>query len=619
MPETRGKIPRDVEMQNTLCGSWEDMSAQRSGNEGGTDEELPKRQQWSSQLDFMLSCIGYSVGLGNVWRFPYLCYINGGGVFLIPYLLTLLLAGIPCYMMEVALGQFMKQGGIGAWKITPLFIGIGYSSIVVVFYSNVYYTIILAWAIYYLIQSFTTTELPWASCGHIWNSASCQKQVSCLNSSFGHSNSTLFNISNRNCGKTNGSSPILQYWENNVLRDSGSLNITGSVNWDLFPCLIAAWLMIFLCICRDLRATEKVMYFTAIFPYVMLLALFLRSVMLPGAVDGILYYIKADWSKLANPKVWRDACTQIFLSYGLGFGSLPALGSYNAFNSNCYRNSIILAIINSATSVFAGFLVFSVLGFMAKEQGVAISDVAQSGPGLAFIAYPQAVALMPLSQLWASLFFFMLILLGLDTQFVGVQSFVTAFTDLFPKTLRTQLRKNIFLIVCCTIKFLLGIYLITSGGIYIFQLIDSFAVSGVALLWQMFWESIIISWVYGAERFVCDIARMVGFKPTFLLKWCWAVFTPLLCLSTVIFNFAQDQSPTYKKYVYPAWGEAIGWLMALSSMLCMPCTLLFLLLREKEGSLKQRWRLLNKPIFGAHITNEQWSISNGASVEHRHQ
>uniref|UniRef100_A0A8C4N4X8 Transporter n=1 Tax=Eptatretus burgeri TaxID=7764 RepID=A0A8C4N4X8_EPTBU len=541
MSETGEKTPRDVEMQNTLCGSWEDVSVLRSENEGDTDEELPKRQQWSSQLHFMLSCIGYSVGLGNVWRFPYLCYINGGGVFLIPYLLTLLLAGIPCYMMEVALGQFMKQGGIGAWNITPLFIGIGYSSIVVVFYSNIYYTIILAWAIYYLVQSFTLEELPWASCGHVWNSASCRKQVGCLNSSFGHFNSTLFNISNRNCGNTNSSSSssssILQYWENKVLHDSGSLSITGSVNWELFPCLVAAWLLIFLCICRDLRATEKVMYFTALFPYVMLFALFLRSVMLPGAVDGILYYIKADWSKLAKPKVWRDACTQIFLSFGLGYGSLPALGSYNDFNNNCYRNSIILAVINSATSVFAGFLVFSVLGFMAKEQGIQISDVAQSGPGLAFIAYPQAVALMPLSQLWASLFFFMLILLGLDTQFVGVQAFVTAFTDLFPKTLKTQLRKNIFLSVCCIMKLLLGIYLITSG--------------------------------------------------------------------TVIFNLAQHQRLMYKKYVYPAWGEAIGWLMALSSMLCMPCTLLFLLLREKEGSWKQRWRSLNKPIFGPHITSEQ--------------
>uniref|UniRef100_A0A8C4PW62 Uncharacterized protein n=1 Tax=Eptatretus burgeri TaxID=7764 RepID=A0A8C4PW62_EPTBU len=157
----------------------------------------------------------------------------------------------------------------------------------------------------------------------------------------------------------------------------------------------------------------------------MLFVLFVRSVTLPGASVGIMYYLRPDWSKLGHPRIWMDASTQIFYSYALGFAALGTLGSYNSFHTNCYRHSITLAIINSSTSFFGGFLVFSVLGFMAQEQGVHISEVATSGPGLAFIAYPKAVALMPLAPLWAALFFLMLILLGLDSQVTYIGFFLS--------------------------------------------------------------------------------------------------------------------------------------------------------------------------------------------------
>uniref|UniRef100_UPI00358F7F40 sodium- and chloride-dependent creatine transporter 1-like isoform X2 n=1 Tax=Myxine glutinosa TaxID=7769 RepID=UPI00358F7F40 len=477
-------VPREVE-SGLSEDSWD-----------SEENELPKRQQWSGQFDFMLSCIGYAVGLGNVWRFPYLCYVNGGGVFLIPYVLMVVISGMPCFVMEVSLGQFMRKGGIAMWGIAPLFRGVGFSSVVVVFFSNIYYVVILAWSIYFLVHCFNMGELPWASCGHKWNTPACQEHIQCVNMSSAVGD--LSNATNRTCGLLNGSvSPVVEFWERNVLRVSSGLDETGTLSWGLVLCMIAAWIFVYLCLWKGIRSTEKVVYFTATFPYIMLFALFVRSMMLEGAYNGIVYYLRPDWTKLSHPKVWVDACTQVFLSYGLGYASIATLGSFNSFHTNCYRNSIILAVINSGTSVFAGFLVFAVLGFMAHEQGVAISAVAQSGPGLAFIAYPQAVALMPLSQLWAALFFFMLILLGLDTQFVGVEAFITAVTDVFPEFLRGKGKREIFLAVCCFVKLLLGLYMVTEGGIYLFQLIDLFAVSGVTLLWQVFWQCIVVAWVYG--------------------------------------------------------------------------------------------------------------------------
>uniref|UniRef100_A0A3Q0RGA0 Solute carrier family 6 member 8 n=1 Tax=Amphilophus citrinellus TaxID=61819 RepID=A0A3Q0RGA0_AMPCI len=191
---------------------------------------------------------------------------------------------------------------------------------------------------------------------------------------------------------------------------------------------------------------------------------------------------------------------------------------------------------------------------MAAEQGVDISQVAESGPGLAFIAYPKAVSLMPVAPLWAALFFFMLLLLGLDSQ----------------------------------------------GGMYVFQLFDYYSASGMTLLWQAFWECIVVAWVYGADRFMDDVARMIGYRPFPWMKWCWSFITPCVCMGIFLFHMVNYKPLTYNNvYVYPWWGEVIGWCMALSSMLCIPVSLLYKLFRAK-GTFKERWNHLTTPVWGAH-------------------
>uniref|UniRef100_A0A8C4QWG1 Transporter n=1 Tax=Eptatretus burgeri TaxID=7764 RepID=A0A8C4QWG1_EPTBU len=532
------------------------------------------RQTWSRQMDFILSCVGLAVGLGNVWRFPYLCYKNGGGVFLIPYVIIAFIGGIPIFFLEIALGQFMKQGSIGVWRIAPLFQGLGVSSMVIIFFCNTYYIMVLAWGLYYLVHCFAST-LPWSTCSNSWNTGACSERL-------GPGRCSLpFN-------DTAQVSPIVEFWEIKVLRITSGLDNMGKLNWHLLLCLAVIWILVYFCVWKGVKSTGKVVYFTATFPYVVLLILFVRGITLPGAYHGIMYYLQPDWSKLAEPQVWIDAGTQIFFSYTIGLGVLSALGSYNHFHNNCYRDAFMLSLVNSGTSFFAGFVVFSTLGFMANEQGIDISKVAESvRPGLAFIAYPKAVSMMPVAPVWAALFFVMLLLLGLDSQFVGVEGFVTGVSDLFASQLHGSYRREAFVAICCLISFLIAISMVMEGGMYVFQLFDHYSASGMTLLWQACWECIVVAWVYGGDRFMDDVAHMIGYKPFPWMKWCWAFITPCVCMGIFVFNLVHYKRLMYNKtYLYPVWGDAIGWAMALASMSCIPGVAIFRLVRAK-GSLRE--------------------------------
>lgn len=601
VPTANGSLVATVALGSVAC--TEKKGGVVPDGTGARPAPYPERETWTRQMDFIMSCVGFAVGLGNVWRFPYLCYKNGGGVFLIPYLLIVFVGGIPIFFLEIALGQFMKAGSINVWNIAPLFKGLGYASMVIVFFCNTYYIMVLAWGFYYLIHSFSSS-LPWASCDNPWNTPSCSEifhQISCNSS---HANGSFVNVSipgNSSCTNlTDIRSPIIEFWENKVLNISSGLDEPGSISWELTLCLMAVWILVYFCVWKGVKSTGKIVYFTATFPYVVLIILFVRGVTLPGAYDGIMYYIKPDWSKLQEAQVWIDAGTQIFFSYAIGLGALTALGSYNRFNNDCYKDAFVLALINSGTSFFAGFVVFSILGFMAAEQGVDISQVAESGPGLAFIAYPKAVSLMPVAPLWAALFFFMLLLLGLDSQFVGVEGFVTGILDLFPARYHHRYKREIAVALCCALCFIIDLSMVTQGGMYVFQLFDYYSASGMTLLWQAFWECVVVAWVYGADRFMDDVARMIGYRPVPWMKWCWSFITPCVCMGIFLFHLVNYKPLTYNNdYIYPWWGEVIGWCLALSSMLCIPVSVLYKLFRAK-GSFSQRWAYLTTAVWGAH-------------------
>ncbi|XP_019748349.1 sodium- and chloride-dependent GABA transporter 2-like [Hippocampus comes] len=536
---------------------------------------LEERGRWSSKVEFLLAVAGNIVGLGNVWRFPYLCYKNGGGAFLVPYLVFAVLCGVPLFLLETTMGQHTQEGAITCWrKLCPLAEGIGYGGELILLYTCMTYMVVLAWTLFYLFSSFKS-PLPWSTCDNYWNTADC------------------FDVTTMN--HTNGTSAATEFWELRVLKISGGIEEIGSIRWEMLLCLLAIWVICYFCIWKGVKSTGKVVYFTATFPYVMLLILLIRGLSLPGARQGVEFYLLPDPTRLADPQVWLDAVSQIFFSYGLGVGSLTVLGSYNTHNNNCYKDCFWLCLLNSCTSVVAGFAVFSVLGFMAHEQGVPIAEVAESGPGLAFIAYPQAVAMMPLPRVWSISFFIMLLLLGLDTQFVGMETVMTSIADMFPAAMRRRGGREGFLLLFSLTCFLLQLVMITEGGMYVFQIFDYYACNGACVLFLCVFESLAVGWIFGAERLCGIIADMTGQRANPFFKICWRYLTPLLSLGSFIYSLVEYQPLTFNRwYVYPNWAYALGWITAFSSILFVPAWALYKLSTTK-GTLSQRLQRLCWP------------------------
>ncbi|KAL8577398.1 hypothetical protein ACOMHN_060220 [Nucella lapillus] len=576
------------------------------------------------------------------------------GAFLIPYMVAVLLGGVPMFFLEVSLGQFMSEGGIGPWKISPLFQGIGFATTIIVFLLNCEYNIILTWAFYYVFSSFNSV-LPWSHCNNDWNTVNCTTfdRLSdtsgdrAYNLTAAASNISAIALGDIADVTANMSRPVMdpvtEFWEQTtcnifphevppdlpsllpdwisshklnflrrkVLALSSGVGEAGSIKWDLALCLLLSWIIVYFCIWKGIKSSGKVMYFTATSPYILMCVLLIRGVTLEGAGTGLKYYLLPEWSRLLDAQVWVDAGTQIFFSYSISLGTLTALGSYNKFTHNVFRDSICFAVINSFTSFLAGFVIFSILGFMAEKQGLNVADVAESGPGLAFIAYPEAVSQLPVAPLWSTMFFFMLILLGLDSQFVGVEGFITSVVDLYPTFLRRPYRREVFIAIICVISFFIGLSMVTEGGMYVFQLFDYYSASRIVLV-VAFFECITVAYVYGVERFYDNLEMMFGFRVGPMMKICWKVLTPIYTFVIFIMGLISYSDLTYKRktvrYEYPGWGIGIGWTLAFSSVIFIPIVMVFRMLRAK-GTFTERVKYLIKPRLRRHQVRSTEDLS----------
>ncbi|XP_046557635.1 sodium- and chloride-dependent betaine transporter-like [Haliotis rubra] len=238
-----------------------------------------ERGHWASQLEYILSVVGFCVALGNVWRFPYICNRNGGGAFLIPFVVCLVLCGLPLFFLEMALGQFSAMSPTHVWSLCPLLRGLGLGMLAMCFCCVVYLTVICAWALYYTVYSCRAT-LPWTDCNNSWNTDSCVTSVKALNQLTGALNSTSVNgtgefnttYTSVVAAYSNGThfdgsrwnndslshTAAEEFWQYKALGISSGINYLGPIKWELALCLLASWVVIFICVVRGVRSVGKV-------------------------------------------------------------------------------------------------------------------------------------------------------------------------------------------------------------------------------------------------------------------------------------------------------------------------------------------------------------------------
>ncbi len=410
------------------------------------------RERWKSKNIFILAAIGSAVGLGNAWRFPGQAFENGGGAFLIPYFVALITAGIPLLVLEHAIGKKFQKGAPGALgSVRKPFEALGWWALATSFVIVAYYCVVMAWVFDYLWNSLTVS----------WKGGA------------------------------------KDFFLGNILQISDSPGHLGGFSIPVLIGLVLTWLLVWFCIRNGVKSVGRVVKWTVPLPIILLVILGIRAVTLPGAADGIRYYLTPNWKELTNINVWAAAYGQIFFSLSVLFGIMIAYASYLPKKSDIPRNAIIIAISNSAVSLLAGFAVFGTLGYLAQLDGVGIADLSYSGPYLAFITYPAAIATLPGGQivavLFSLIFFIMLLTLGIDSAFSIVEGIVAGLVDKFGWS------KKKTIIAVCTVGFVGSLLFATKAGLYWLDIIDHW-VNDFSLIAIGVVESIAIGWVFGAKK-----------------------------------------------------------------------------------------------------------------------
>uniref|UniRef100_A0A8R1TZG3 Transporter n=1 Tax=Onchocerca volvulus TaxID=6282 RepID=A0A8R1TZG3_ONCVO len=565
-------------------------------NIDGIGDENKIRGNWSSRMDYLLSAVGFIFNLGNLWRFPYYCQINGGGSFCFCYIILMLIAGLPVLLMEFALGQFPSTGCFSVWKAVPLFKGIGIAMFMVSCIVCIYYSVVAAWAVFYFINSFKSA-LPWATCSNKWNSIKCSvwnrdsvascffqngtllRNGSCLiDEEYLSGNSSIFEIASFDIDEH--ILPSAEYLHNEVLHMSGRFNEITSFRLNLAIYLFIIWCIIFLSAFKGVKSSGKAAYVVVIALYIILFVLFVRFLTLPGSVAGLIYFYTPTWKFLADLTVWAAAAGQVFYSLLCCTGGLVTLASYNRFHNNILKDAWILCIVDIVTSLFCGALASSAVGFLCYELELPLERFSfKGGAQLIFVYLPEAIAKLPVAPIYSILYFAMIN--------VMIETVVSAICDEFPELFRRNHRR--VLSAACFIFFALGMPFCFTAGFYWLLLLDYFTTTWTLVL-LAFLECMAISWAYGIDNFLDNIKWMIGFYPSPYIAWkiLWKFVCPIIYLALLSLAWFAYKPIEYEKYKFPIYAEQIGWGISLAPLLAIPVTAVMKFCLTK-GTFFQRW------------------------------
>ncbi len=449
-----------------------------------------------------MAAIGSAVGLGNVWRFPYVCYDNGGGAFLIPFFVAIFTAGIPLLILEFSVGHWARGAPPEAFaKIGKKWEWAGWLTVLTPFIVATYYVVIMAWCFSYMIYSL---DLRWGS------------QAGSFFAEF--------------------------------LGDTGSPLMLGGISLPVLLGLIAVWFSIFFILYKGVKRIGKIVALTVPIPTILLIILTIRGLTLPGAMEGISYYLTPDFSKLGDVNVWLAAYAQVFFSFSLAQGIMITYASFLKKKSDLTNNAFIVALADAGTSFLAGFAVFSVVGYLAMSQGIGIDALGSqiAGPNLTFITYPTAISLLPFAAAFFGMIFFIALLtFGIDSAFSMIEPISASVNN------KWRISKAKATAIMCAIGFFVSLVFATGGGLYLLEIVDHF-IANFGLVTMGLLECIIFGWIFNITRLRNHANEaseiLLGRWWDILIKYVIPIMLVVMLTSAIVQNVIHNPYPDY-----PAW------------------------------------------------------------------
>ncbi|MGB3633411.1 MAG: sodium-dependent transporter [Rubrobacteraceae bacterium] len=477
-------------------------------------QQEEQRAQFGGKLGFILAAIGSAIGLGNIWRYPYIAYENGGGAFLLPYFIALVTAGIPVLILEYGLGHRSRSAAPFAFRaMSRKWEWLGWWQIGGSFVIMTYYIVIIGWVLSYCYYSFGTQ--------------------------WGSDPDTFFNDS--------------------YLGLTDSFWMIGGMQWKVVLATAIVWAVTYWLLRRGvskgIELAAKVLIPTLV---LMIAVIVVRGLTLPGAVQGLNVLLTPDFGELLNPNVWVAAYGQVFFSIGVAFSIMITYSSYLPRRTDLSNSAFIVALANTGFEFFAALGVFSVLGFLAVQQNAPIDEVVTQGVGLAFVAFPQIINELPaLNSLFGLLFFGALLFAGITSAVSILECGIAGVKEKF------NLSRTAAVNWMCGLCALASILFATKGGLYYLDVVDRF-VNNFGLVLVALVEVVLISWVL---RQLGTLQNHVNERSYIRIGNWWvyslSIITPIILIIVMALNFYNEFTTRYGDYplsglIIMGWGVAVG-------------------------------------------------------------
>ncbi|MDM1284410.1 sodium-dependent transporter [Acinetobacter towneri] len=438
------------------------------------------RESWSARSGFIIAAIGSAVGLGNIWRFPYVAYENGGGAFLIPYLIAIFAAGLPLLFLDYAVGHKYRKAPPTAYKKLMNSEALGWWQVMVTLLIGIYYASVLSWAGSYMFYSI----------GQQWGT------------------------------------DTEKFFFTSYLQNGEGLAF-GFVP-TLFIGLVIVWTVVMFILYGGVK--KGVELSNKIFiPLLLILfsILVVQALRLPGAVDGLNAFFTPNWEAMANYKVWLAAFGHIFFSLSVGFGIMLTYSSYLKPKTNLTGSGLVVALANSSFEILAGIGIFAALGFMAYSAGSSVDEVVSGGIGLAFIAFPKIISSLGAGgDLFGFLFFASLTVAGVTSMVSILQVPIAAFQDKLGWS-----RKRAVTIIAGGSAIVSTILFSTHSAITFVDIIDYFA-NNIGIVGGGLLSIILVTWF--RRPLLKELQQHVNQYSSIKLGWGWnfllTIVTPLSLL-----------------------------------------------------------------------------------------